>query len=161
MRKAPTLRFPPYHDGSLTLSAHDRGLARDGFVDLDDPHQGNELIGRDPGRAVAEQQRRFGGLDEVLASVIGRESHLSDSNRGPQLYESCALPTELRWRSSGGRGPTPQIDSIYSKGRATRCQGRAEGDSMSVSRKSQYSVRTPGSEARKPCDRERLAQNQR
>ena len=26
------------------------------------------------------------------------QSHLRDSNPGPQLYESCALPTELRWR---------------------------------------------------------------
>ena len=25
-------------------------------------------------------------------------SHLPGSNWGPQLYESCALPTELRWR---------------------------------------------------------------
>src|SRR3989344_1639974 len=25
-------------------------------------------------------------------------SHLSDLNRRPQLYESCALPTELRWQ---------------------------------------------------------------
>ena len=25
------------------------------------------------------------------------ESHLRDSNPGLQLYESCALPTELRW----------------------------------------------------------------
>ena len=26
------------------------------------------------------------------------KSHLRDSNPGPQLYESCALPTELRWQ---------------------------------------------------------------
>lgn len=24
-------------------------------------------------------------------------SHLAGSNRGPHLYERCALPTELRW----------------------------------------------------------------
>ncbi len=29
-----------------------------------------------------------------------RESHLRDSNPGLQLYESCALPTELRWQVS-------------------------------------------------------------
>ena len=29
-------------------------------------------------------------------------SHLPDSNRGPSLYESAALPTELRWHSGAG-----------------------------------------------------------
>ena len=36
----------------------------------------------------------------AVASYVARirlESHLWDSNPGPQLYESCALPTELRW----------------------------------------------------------------
>lgn len=28
-----------------------------------------------------------------------RESHLSDSNRGPADYKSAALSTELRWRN--------------------------------------------------------------
>src|SRR3990172_10157576 len=27
-------------------------------------------------------------------------SHLRGSNSGPQLYESCALPTELRWQKT-------------------------------------------------------------
>ena len=28
-------------------------------------------------------------------------SHLPDSNRGPSLYKSVALPAELRWRKLG------------------------------------------------------------
>src|SRR5271157_3248458 len=34
---------------------------------------------------------------KVLVSRAPVQSHLRDSNPGLQLYESCALPTELRW----------------------------------------------------------------
>ncbi len=33
------------------------------------------------------------------------KSHLRDSNPGLQLYESCALPTELRWPVLNSQGP--------------------------------------------------------
>ena len=34
-------------------------------------------------------------------------SHLPDSNRGPLLYESIALPAELRWLGAGEENRTP------------------------------------------------------
>src|SRR5271166_4923646 len=39
-------------------------------------------------------------LITYLAPRRLRKSHLRDSNPGLQLYESCALPTELRWQVS-------------------------------------------------------------
>ncbi len=50
-------------------------------------------------------------------------SHLADSNCGPTLYESVALPTELRWHVfvSGIResNPRPNLAAQISFGRAS------------------------------------------
>ena len=44
------------------------------------------------------QLRGFEGVSDSLR-VPESQSHRSDLNRGPMLYESIALPTELRWRT--------------------------------------------------------------
>ncbi len=46
--------------------------------------------------------RRTGNatLGPALSFRRSGQSHLRDSNPGLQLYESCALPTELRWQVS-------------------------------------------------------------
>jgi hypothetical protein len=50
--------------------------------------------GRD---AVAEPATRAAGILPLCLS------HLPDLNRRPTVYETVALPTELRWRNEGGQ----------------------------------------------------------
>ena len=40
-------------------------------------------------------------------------SHLADSNRGPSLYKSVALPTELRWLKALLSAYRARLPSIF------------------------------------------------
>ena len=51
------------------------------------------------GIAVSAVSRVLPHAAKPCFSGVCDQSHLRDSNPGLQLYESCALPTELRWRS--------------------------------------------------------------
>ena len=42
------------------------------------------------------------GLEPTTCGLPARHSHLPGSNRGPLLYESIALPAELRWLWQAG-----------------------------------------------------------
>ncbi len=57
----------------------------------------NKIFRRALVHASQEQERpRLRGRS-CSCLYCSRKSHLRDSNPGLQLYESCALPTELRW----------------------------------------------------------------
>lgn len=42
------------------------------------------------------RERKWSAPHEKIEMIL--LSHLADSNRGPSLYESAALPAELRWQ---------------------------------------------------------------
>ena len=61
-------------------------------------HKGNRAASRVPGPKTETTEPARHGIPLRGKSCSPTDSHLWDWNPGPQLYESCALPTELRWQ---------------------------------------------------------------
>ncbi len=59
--------------------------------------------------------------------AFSHESHLRDSNPGPQLYESCALPTELRWHDREAPRSQREWTDLTLRNGTKECQGE-DGD---------------------------------
>jgi hypothetical protein len=66
-----------------------------------------DLLDGDEPKVVPSASSRVAkgrGLASRETAAERKESHLRDSNPGLQLYESCALPTELRWQKVNDMG---------------------------------------------------------
>ncbi len=98
-------QVPTQASRAFRRNFRDKGLPRSGWA----AHRGLEDLWRRTVRSRANAPRGRDHRNKKRpqtrrgTAAWWWESHLRDSNPGLQLYESCALPTELRWRASPNR----------------------------------------------------------
>lgn len=87
-------------------SSHQCSHSAQGFSAILRTSHTRRTISRSVGRRIQKTgvSLAVGSRLRRLAQRI-KKSHRSDLNRGPTLYESVALPTELRWLDGGKSSP--------------------------------------------------------
>ena len=86
------MRFLPFPHPTSSTSIYDRAPSPSSFSIHLQKSTSSSL-------GLSERLRCEPSLYSLFQNLCSLSfmSHLRESNSGPQLYESCALPTELRW----------------------------------------------------------------